>query len=525
MIRHCSFWFFLLLLGLASVAVAQQEIMLSPQLTQLEIPPGGKKTFEVTIVNASDKQEVKISVKPMPIVQRSNGDYVISNKQNPWSCAQWIELDKQILTIPPGRGDVVRCTIKVPYGVSGGRYAAIAVSFASRHQPAAGVTMDLEYRMGSYVELTIAKSQIQTKAEIKSLEIVPASSSFIQNTYGKEAFFITADVHNSGNVGVIAQGMLRIRDTKGLKVREVPLGSGRGMVLPDATVKYRSLFTRLPPSGAYSVEASVDYGGFKPSIARMVFTVTSDGELKPGVVEAVDALSIGIEPRYYDLRVPGGSERNLIVTLINNESHPIHLRTQISGFTQSSEGRYLTIRNLPLEAEWVTLDPTEFDLEPNIRKRVKLRLKVPKEAAGSRYLRIAFIPEGKSIGRDILEENYKTDLFIEIPPTGNPSFDITSLRASTQGRYQPIEYMFTVRNKGNSHADIEAQIIVTDSKGATVKELKLQERNLRILPGVSRTFVINESQGLEAGTYEALLIVRVKEKLAARHKSSFSISG
>ncbi len=524
MIGRWHFWPLLLLLGLPQAGSAQ-EIMVSPQLTQLEIAPGGKKTFEVTVVNASERQEITISVKPMPIVQKSNGDYVISNKENPWSCAQWIELDKETLTIPPGRGAVVKCTVKVPYGVSGGRYAAIAISFASRQQPAAGITMDLEYRMGSYVELTIAKSQIQPKAEIKSLEIIPATSTLVQSTYGKEAFFITADVHNSGNIGVIAQGMLRIRDTKGLKVREVPLGSGRGMVLPGATVKYRSLFTRLPPAGSYSVEASIDYGGFKPSIAKIVFTVTNDGEIKPGVIETVEALSIGIEPRAYDLRVPGGSERNLAVTLINNESQPVHIKTQVTGFIQSPEGRYITSRNLPLEAQWLSVDPSEFDLEPNTRKRIKLVLRVPKEESGSRYLRIAFIPEGKSVSRDIIEENYKTDLFIEIPPTGSPALDITSLKASTEGRYQPTEFIFTVRNNGNSYADMEAQITVTDSKGATVKELKLRERNLRILPGVSRTFVINESQGLEAGTYEALLIVRANDKIAARYKSSFRVPG
>ena len=87
------------IISLAALTVATsatgQDIVLSPQVTQIEVPAGKNKTFEVVIGNVSKTASVKISIQAEPIYQNELGVYKIAKKPDRWSCADWITVDKQ----------------------------------------------------------------------------------------------------------------------------------------------------------------------------------------------------------------------------------------------------------------------------------------------------------------------------------------------------------------------------------------------------------------------------------------------
>ena len=514
--------FLLALLGLA----AAQEVIVSPQITEIEVPPGGRKTFEVTVGNAGELSALVAHIGVSSIVQNNRGDYTISDSENNWSCAPWITLDKQRVALEPGEWEVIRCQVEVPFNASGGRYAAITVSFGDMAARTPGLTTSFQYVLGSYVELTVSRGPMTRRAEISNLQVTAvAGNPILENQYGRDSFFIVADVTNTGNIGILAKAMLRVREQRGLHRREAPLGTGRGMVLPDATVKYRSLFTRKPPPGIYVAEASLDYGSYKPAVTRLIFSVTQDGDIVPGRVESVETVGLGINPRAFDLRGGPGARKTVGVTLSNVEEIPLTIAVEKLGLYQRSDGRLdASSSNTELSChDWITVEPDSFEIAPNSRKRVRISLSIPREASGSRYARIAFVPQNESVSREAMATSYSTDIFLTIQPGLEKAVAIMGLGASSEGRFKPVNISFRVQNTGNCHVSIGADVSISGPGGRLVKEISLPGIDTRILPGVTRVFTIADNQGLESGNYTVDLAVRIGTEAIERSRCNLVI--
>jgi hypothetical protein len=515
------------LLGAAPAVMAQeQSIILSPQITQLEMSPGARKAFEVVIGNASEVSPIVVHIGVSSITQNERGDYTVIKGDNEWSCASWMSVERTSASLAPGEWLPVKCTIQAPFTASGGRYAAVTVAFGDPGRGDAPLSASFQYMLGSYIEVTMTSGLARHNAEISNLQAVPIKGrKALEDQYGSDAFFITADVENKGNIGVIAEATLRIRQQKGLLQRDVPLGTGRGMVLPGATVKYRSLFTERPPAGIYTAEAMLDYGGYKPAVTRMVFSVTQNGEIVPGREESVETVGLGIRPARFDLRAGPGSRKTIGVTLHNVEDYPIRIAVSKLPLSQSPDGR-LVARAAPGVnscADWMEIEPDTFEVAPNMRKRLRITIKVPQDAEGSAYSRLVFNPLDTEISTEIMEEAYTTDIFLGLVPDAVEEIEVTSFQVTSEGRFQPLTCTFGIRNTGNTHVEIAATAEISSTAGPTVKELQLDERHPRILPGVRRVFTITDQGGLESGSYNVELTIRLGKKRVAYETRVFSI--
>ena len=512
-------------LGLSPVR-AQQSIIVSPQITQLEMTPGSRKVFEVMVGNASEVAPIVAQIGVSPITQNERGDYKVTGRENEWSCASWITVDKTNVSLGPGEWVPVRCVIQAPFTAGGGRYAAVTVAFGDPGGGRAPLSTSFEYLLGSYVEVVMVKGLTRRNVDISNLQVVPVrGNKALEDEYGRDAFFIMADVKNSGNMGVIANATLRIRQQKGLMQTEVPLGTGRGMVLPDATVKYRSLFRTRPPAGVYSAEASLDYGGYKPSVTKMYFSVTQEGEIVPGRVETVETVGLGIRPSRFDLRAGPGSRKTVGITVHNVEDYPVGIAISKLPLSQGPDGRLLGSpdTNIPSCQDWIEVDPDSFEVEPNTRKRLRVSINVPRDAAGSAYSRLVFMPQNSEVSEQALKESYTTDIFLTLVPDKREEIEVTSFDIESEGRFKPVACTFKVKNVGNTYVDIEATAQINDIEGPAVKEVELEERNTRILPGVTRAFSIVDEQGLESGSYDVELTIRIGNERAAYETRAFSL--
>jgi hypothetical protein len=509
-----------------SAALAQQSIVVSPQITELEMTPGARKAFEVVVGNASEASPIVVHLGVSSIAQNERGDYTVIAGDNEWSCASWITVSQTTVSLAPGDVVPVRCMIQAPYTAAGGRYAAVTVAFGDPGRGGAPLSTSFEYMLGSYVEVTMVSALSRRSMDISNLQVVPVrGTKGLEDRYGDEAFFIMADVENTGNVGVLADARLRIRQQKGLLQREVPLGTGRGMVIPGATVKYRSLFTETPPSGIYSAEATLHYGGYKPAITKMVFSVTAEGDIIPGKVESVETVGLGITPSRFDLRAGPGSRKTVGVTVHNVEDYPVRIGASRLPLSQRPDGRLVPEDDpqVPSCVDWIEINPDTFEVRPGTRKRLQVSIHVPKDAQGSAYSRLAFMPLDTEVSTQVMEESYTTDLFVSLVPDTREEIEVEAFDISAEGRFKPVACIFKIKNTGNTHVDIEADAQISSTQGPTVKELRLEERNTRILPGVTRTFAIVDQQGVESGTYNVDLTIRTGKKRAAYETRTFSI--
>jgi hypothetical protein len=501
-----------LLLAYSGEASGQQGILISPQLSQIELSPGGTRIFEITVANSPGNAPVTLDIKVAPIAQDDHGSYTIARTDNAWSCAAWTEIDRVQISLGPGESQTVRCKIKVPSDAAGGRYGAVVFSFRERYRQAAGISQNFTYQLASFIEVTITRTRTVLKAQILDLSVSSVvGNTLLEKEYGKDAFFIAAKVTNEGNIGVFGKATLRIREQRGLHVREVPLGEGRGMVLPGQTVEYRSLFKERPPAGNYSAEATLTYGGIRPAVAKVAFSVTRQGELKAGSGSAVQVLGLDITPRSFDVVAPPGSRKTVGVTLNNVEQYPVKVSAAVLGFEQTADGRFVAAANAapPAEAGWINIDPASFEVPAQTRKRIKIEINVPESTSGARYLRVAFKPEDPNVSKEALQESYSADIFLSIPPDITRDVTIDNFNATAKGRFSPVTFSFGANNQGNCHVDIDASLTIKDPKSVIVREIRLLDRNTRILPGLTRVFAMEDTQGFESGVYNCQLVLKI----------------
>jgi hypothetical protein len=290
-------------------------------------------------------------------------------------------------------------------------------------------------------------------------------------------------------------------------------------------VKYRSLFTELPPSGVYSAEATLHYGGYKPSITKMVFSVTQEGEIILGRVESVETVGLGITPARFDLRAGPGSRKTIGVTVHNVEDYPVRIAAARLPLSQRPDGRLVTLEDPEIGScvDWITVEPDTFEVAPDTRKRLRVSIHVPPDAVGSAYSRLVFMPLDTEVSAQIMEESYTTDIFLSLVPDLTEGIEVVGFDVSSEGRFKPVTCAFRVKNTGNTHVDIEAAAQISSTQGPAVREISLEGRDIRILPGVTRTFSIIDEQGLESGTYNVELTIRTGKKRAAYETRTFSI--
>ena len=192
-----------------SAALAQQSIMVSPQVTQLEMTPGSRKAFEIVVANASETSPIVVHLGVSSIGQNERGDYRVVKGENEWSCASWITVAQTTISLGPGEAVPVRCMIQAPFTGGGGRYAAVTIAFGNTGRGTAPLSTSFEYMLGSYVEVTMVSGLSRRSVGISNLQVVPVRGNrALENQYGDDAFFITAEVENSGNIGLIAEATL-----------------------------------------------------------------------------------------------------------------------------------------------------------------------------------------------------------------------------------------------------------------------------------------------------------------------------
>jgi hypothetical protein len=243
----------------------------------------------------------------------------------------------------------------------------------------------------------------------------------------------------------------------------------------------------------------------------VAFSVTRDGALKPGIGSAVQVLGLDVTPRSFDVVAPPGSRKTVGVTLNNVEQYPVKVSTVVLGFEQTPTGQFVTKANSapPAEAGWVNIDPASFEIPAQTRKHIKVEIDVPEGTAGARYLRVAFDPEDPNVSREALQESYSTDIFLSIPPDITRNVAIEAFKTASKGRFSPVTFSFGANNQGNCHVDIDASLTVKDPTSVIVREIRLLDRNTRILPGLTRVFTMEDSQGFESGVYNCQLVVKV----------------
>jgi hypothetical protein len=521
----------------AGPAVAQEgfRVFLTPNRTSVELRPSARTMLSFRLTNNDEENPVRINVFLSDFRQGIRGQYLLTDTTMAYSCVSWMELQDTLIEISPGDMREVYVLVKVPARARGGAYGAVVFKILPAEderpvsdQPLASTVY--YYQMPAFVEISVARSGSALR-RLKSGRIdvrTPETDSVLADNYGPDAMMVAAEIENTGNILVEARGQLIIRDENNRLVRRVPLGAGRGAILPGAKTFLRSIIQRLNP-GLYSVRAIVQYGGHSPAVSLTSFEVSRRAAAQVGELGISIPLEIDIRPEELSFSAPQNAFRAFGATLINRESFPVAVDVSMGQIYHDVTGQLWTSPEADSGralAGWVEYDPAEMKINPNRRKTVRLTLNVSDTAAGGYYGCLLFnarVADTADTAPAFLPTALSLPIYIEVPSGIEYAGEIVSMKIE-ETAYQGVTLRPVYRNTGNTHttvnglatiqmwsedrAALDSLIVLSEPKFEDVGQVAIEVDSVLILPGEVRILSTQTVEFLPPGHYRAIVEIR-----------------
>jgi hypothetical protein len=504
-----------------------QRIYLSPLLVELELAPGAKKKFTLELVNEGEQGSVSLIAYPAAITESREGRYqVLDEGESEYSCADWMRLSDSSFTIEPGMSKQVEVEIAVPRGIFGGRYGAVVFEVVPEKAPSGEKLGSIMYhfRMPAFVEVTIKRFGGQVKkASITDLKVAPVTDKGLLKEVGADALTFSASVENQGNVHLRGKGTLTIKTKEGKTKRRVPLGGGRGIVIPASTVDFRSIL-RKPPPGEYVARAVVNFGGLSPATAEMPFSVTRTRSSAVGSFKASSYIALDVKPERLEMKVPPRGFRVITFSFRNNESDTVSVRAYLKELGYDPDGDIVTLDSSDTGRscrEWISLEPQQFVIAPEKSARVKFSLQAPPEGEGGYYVCVVFDAVLKGAKEDAISTPFQIPVLLSVPPNLDEQGEILDVKVDAiAGKPATVTALF--RNTGNVHLKPKGRVALKLLKEAKstgdfvvmskpeyeeVGRSLFEEVEQYVLPGGVRKMQAGYPEALEAGKYVAEVVV------------------
>jgi hypothetical protein len=516
------------------VVRAQMDVSFAPMLVSLSVASGSKAGFDIGIDNSSTARVTEFKAYVAEISQQADGEYrVVEQGSSAFSCKNWIKLSTSQLRVDPGRSASVTGVISVPRGARGGAYAAIVFELVPEAQvkQAGTASSIIVPRVVIPIELTITGPGAKKTLAVTGFRVRSASEDqLLASLYGRNAVMLSAEANNNGNTHVFTRGTITLRDADGRRIRQVPVGGGRGIILPGASVQMSSVLPGGLPAGEYIADVSVKYGGLRPATAKVSFAVggrAGDAELR----EASGIASILATPERLELGYPPGATaaRSIVVANTSDTKLCVDGRATLLAYDEEGEVASEGIADATYScAEWVEMRPTAFELAPKAKQTVRVVVSIPKGVSGSRYAGLVFSASPADSQSSAHQGSWSTeagcDILLTVGKDNELEKDaaISPLRVTYGGPSLGFLMEATVTNTGNTHIIpkvmfiIKRRLVPMTTPGleyvgpgsfVEVDRVNLSEVTNPVLPMGSRAFRVAYTAHLEPGRYVAEVVI------------------
>ena len=177
-------------------------------------------------------------------------------------------------------------------------------------------------------------------------------------------------------------------------------------------------------------------------------------------------------------------------------------------------------------ADWLTITPIQFDLEPLIAETVRYTVQVPQAASEGTYWSVILFESAAPQSEAPTQAGVGVSTLVRIGhviyvDVGNVTHD----GVITGVRYQATETGGEVRvsfqNTGNGLVRLSGQLELRDATGNLVQTLDVQDE--AALPGYTREIAAALAEPLPPGDYVALAVLDYGEAKVAAGEGSFQI--
>jgi hypothetical protein len=537
--RGAAAWYGLLVAALlgaglcpsAAFSQADFKMILTPQLSQIQLGPGSRSILDFQLSNTDKTSPLRARVFLSDIRQGVRGQYLLSDTTTAYSCIAWMQLKDTLIEVAAGETRDIKVPIQIPGSARGGAYGAVVFELLPRaeasraERPQASATY--RFKIPAYVEISIKRTGGSLR-RLKAGEIIietAADDKELAKQYGNDYFLVASEIENTGNVLLEVRGRVIIRDGVGHLVKYVPLGAGRGAILPGAKTKLRSILKRLSP-GKYTIRSIVQYGGHSPAISQTTYAVTRSSTSRVGGVDVSAPVEIDIRPEIIRLAAPVKSFRAFGLTLINREATPVAVRVALGQFYHDIDGQVWTGAATDTGrsvVRWLTYAPDSLLIEPNRPQNLRISLNVPDSAAGGYYgcvLLIAKPLDSTGAPQNAIPSELTVPIYLVVSPGLEYKGEIDDIEIERPGgRGVAIKTVF--RNAGNVHTTaagsitiqklsedrsvLDSMVVLSKPTYEDVGVVGIESDSVLILPSERRMLTSQTMEQMPAGKYKAIV--------------------
>ncbi len=165
--------------------------------------------------------------------------------------------------------------------------------------------------------------------------------------------------------------------------------------------------------------------------------------------------------------------------------------------------------------DWITINPSFFDINPNDKAEVKVIMQVPSGEFNTRgaLIHVSATQEQTALAADkqmvksALTVKPRISIKVVQSPRSNSNYKgtITDLKEITLPKDSVRTFQVKVSNPGDKVIDSKIYLVLSDL--ATAKEIKDKPRRLSLFPGTSQTISLNFPKNIPPGKYSLAAIL------------------
>ena len=376
--------FFFALQGTAFAGLA-----ISPLQQNVEVKPGRKATFFITLTNNKRNEQTQSCPIKVDVL-----DFMVSDKgqlsfgpeyKHARSAADWISFEENEFVLEPGESRKLKATVTAPMDADGDYWAAAMIRLGKPKDDEKGVQVNLQTASGIFIHVA-RRNYIERGTVIDANVSIPESDSNDSLTEENTAetasveikkdqvLKINAELKNDGLVSFLARGKAYLYSDGWRRVATIPLHASRRRVLPGDSRWFTGVMAQPLPAGQYKLRTFfASDSKYKRTMTRdMEFTISAD-VAKTWAENFVynDGQTLKIEPQQTELQLTPG--------------RLTAARFQISNQSLSTIVTNCRIENDKANNDWLELKTEDFTLAPKAQRSTTCIVKVPPDAEPGQY--------------------------------------------------------------------------------------------------------------------------------------------
>ncbi len=492
--------FIILLLFLPSLVLSQANFLLSPPIIDIAVPPGGVNEFTLLLFNNSIREQnfllytTDLLVTPAALKFPEAGT-------TKFSCANWIEIDETNFSIEPGKSKEIKCRIRVPREVIGGRYAVIMSENVEpedeQEKKKQNIAIKPHFRLGTIFKLIIKGSGLKKAGKIEDIVIEKLPEGGIE---------IKVIFYNQGNVHTIAKGSFIVKD-KDSKVKLRGFFS-EATSYPECQTEFKYRSKRGLSAGTYFTEAIINYSQMQRASIKKEFTLESDTRSEDAY-NLEESISIYLDPSLLDVVLIPGSFKFYPITVLNQETLSAKIKISLSDFNikENGEIEYLDSGSTPYScADWVQVKPDEFEVKPGDTKNIRVIINPPKDIDHTGYVKLAFMINLFEKAELVSSGNKYLTVIVSTKKEVKEEAQIIEFETFAIEK-EGIEFKVRFKNSGEGHLFPNIFFKIFNNENEEITNGDFTEKRL-VLPDTIADIKHIHLFPLEKGEYAAIVTVK-----------------